>query len=162
LRVSPIIKQGLTSLGSTLRRPASLMTKPSPALRVSVATPDAMVKIRLYPADQFDGPPDLFRLKIGREWVMSEGKYTFFTPAAALEFAARSAGLAPTAPARPAIRRNDRVRVTVYDSAGESIVEKCFVSTPPFQGPDGRWRVFVLTVQHGQIAMLCDDVRPAG
>ena len=138
------------------------MPKPSPALRVSVATASGVVKIRLYPADQFDGPPDLFRLKIGREWVMSEGKYTFFTPAAALELAARSAGLAPTAPARPAIRRNDRVRVTVYDSDGESIVEKCFVSTPPFQGPDGRWRVFVLTVQHGQIAMLCDDVRHAG
>ena len=138
------------------------MTKPSPALRVSVATASGVVKIRLYPADQFGGPPDLFRVKVGREWAMSEGKYTFFTPVAALEFAARSAGLAPAALVRPALRRNDRVRVTVRDGDGEPVVEKCFTATPPFQGPDGRWRVLVLTVQHGVVEFLCDDVIKTG
>lgn len=132
------------------------------SIRISVKnSANEVVKIRLYPADQFGGQPDLFRLKIGREWVMAEGRYTFFTPAAALEFAARSAGLAPAAPARPALRRNDRVRVTVRDGDGEPVVEKCFTATPPFQGPDGRWRVFVLTVQHGVTEFLCADVTSA-
>lgn len=132
------------------------------SIRISVKnSANEVVKIRLYPAGLFGGPPDLFRLKIGREWVMSDGKYTFFTAPAALEFAARSAGLAPAAPGRPALRRNDSVRVTVLDGNEEPVVEKCFTASPPFQGPDGRWRVFVLTVQHGVTEFLCDEVTPA-
>ena len=76
----------------------------------------------------------------------------------ALEFAARSVGFVPEEAPRPALSKGDRVRVTVMDGDGEPVREKCFATTPPFVGPDGRWRIFVLTFQRGVVDVLCDEV----
>lgn len=128
-------------------------------MRISVKnSANEAVKIRLYAAENFGGPVGLFRMKIGREWLRTHEKYVFFSAAAALEFAARSSGLDVCDCPRPAIDRNDRVRVTVQDADGNELREKCFVASPPFQGADGRWRVFVLTFQSGMVEFLCDDV----
>jgi len=133
--------------------------KPSPDIRISVknSAKDA-VKIRLYDARSFGGPEGVFRMKVGREWVRTDEKYVFFSPASAIEFAARSAGFVPDAAPRPAIKKGDRVRVTVHDADGDPWREKCMTTSPPFLGHDGRWRVFVLTYQRGVIEMLCDDI----
>jgi hypothetical protein len=136
--------------------------KRQPALRISVKTAAGQtVKLRLYDAVPFGGPVGLYRVKVGREWMRTEAeKYLFMTPPAALELAARSAGLGLPEPAAPHVRHHDRVRVPVWDEEpGRSRVEKGFVGTPPFQGVDGRWRVFVL-VYGGMRKVLCDDVEP--
>lgn len=44
------------------------------------------------------------------------------------------------------------------DDAGRDRLERGFVTTPPFQGVDGRWRVFVL-VSGGVREELCDTLQ---
>lgn len=83
-------------------------------------------------------------------------KYRFFSLGAALEYAAASGGLSVQDPPRPALSGNSRVRVAVA-SRGGVVREKCFASSPPFQGRDGRWRIFVLT-SLGVAEYLCDEV----
>jgi hypothetical protein len=136
--------------------------KPSPDIRISVKnSANGVVKIRLYDARHFGGPDGVYRMKIGREWVRADEKYVFFSPAGALEFAARSVGFAPEIGPRPGVEKGDRVRVRVPDGDGGLVCEKCFVTTPPFIGHDGRWRVFVLTFQRGVVDVLCDEVHMA-
>lgn len=133
--------------------------KPTPDIRISVKnSAKEAVKIRLYDARHFGGPEGVFRMKVGREWVRTDEKFVFFSPAGALEFAARSVGFVPEEAPRPALSKGDRVRVTVMDGDGEPVREKCFATTPPFVGPDGRWRIFVLTFQRGVVDVLCDEV----
>lgn len=132
-------------------------SKPKPALRISIATADETVKVRLYPAGEFGGPDGLYRLKIGRTWAQTDQKYVFFTAGAALEFAARYAGLEQEPLPCPSLSRQSRVRVAVPDGDGGAVVEKCFAHSPPFQGMDGRWRIFVLT-SRGVRDYLCDEV----
>ena len=134
--------------------------KRQPALRISVKTAAGQTaKLRLYAAEAFGGPVGLFRVKFGREWMRTDAeKYLFMTPPAALALAARSAGLGLPEQAAPQIRHHDRVRVQVWDEeAGRFRIEKGFASSPPFQGVDGRWRVFVL-VYGGVTEALCDDL----
>ena len=132
--------------------------KPLPLLRISVRnSAKHSVKMRLYAAEHFGGPAGLFRMKLGRAWVRSAAeKYRFFSLGAALEYAAASGGLSVQDPPRPALSGNSRVRVAVA-SRGGVVREKCFASSPPFQGRDGRWRIFVLT-SLGVAEYLCDEV----
>ena len=135
--------------------------KRQPALRISVKTEAGQtVKLRLYAAEAFGGPIGLFRVKVCREWMRTDAeKYLYMTPPAALELAARSAGLGLPEQAAPQIRHHDRVSVkTGVDEWGRDRREKGFVSTPPFQGVDGRWRVFVL-VFGGVMEVLCDELQ---
>ena len=134
--------------------------KRQPALRISVKTAAGQtVKLRLYAAEAFGGPVGLFRVKVGREWMRTDAeKFLFMTPPAALELAARSAGLGLPEQASPLFRHHDRVSVKVgVDEWGRDRREKGFVSTPPFQGVDGRWRVFVLAYG-GVMEVLCDSL----
>lgn len=134
--------------------------KRQPALRISVKTAAGQaVKLRLYDAALFGGPVGLYRVKVGRGWMRTETeKYLFMTPPAALELAARSAGLGLPEQAAPQIRHHDRVTVKVgVDDAGRDRLERGFVTTPPFQGVDGRWKVFVL-VSGGVKEVLCDGI----
>lgn len=133
--------------------------KPIPDIRISVKnSAKEAVKIRLYNARHFGGPAGLFRMKIGREWVRTDEKFVFFSSAGAMEFAARSVGFVPEAAPQPGIKKGDRVRVTILDGDGEPVCEKCFATTPPFVGHDGRWRIFVLTFQKGVVEALCDEL----
>lgn len=135
--------------------------KPTPDIRISVKnSAKEAVKIRLYDARHFGGPEGVFRMKVGREWVRTDERFVFFSPAGALEFASRCVGFAPEEAPRPDLAKGDRVRVTVLDGDGEPVREKCFATTPPFVGPDGRWRIFVLTFQRGVVEVLCDEVDP--
>lgn len=134
--------------------------KRQPALRISVKAADGQsVKLRLYAATHFGGPVGLYRVKIGREWMRTASeKYLFLTPPAALELAARSAGLGLQEQSAPAVRHHDRVRVPVRDDeTGREWTEKGFAASPPFQGVDGRWRAFVL-VSGGVTEYLCSDI----
>lgn len=135
------------------------MPKPDPSIRISVDAGAGTVKGRLYPAEAFGGPVGLFRLKVGRAWVRTDAeKYLFFAPDAALSALARESGLAGARPERPALARNQRLRVRIWDDEQErDVPEKCFAASPVFQGPDGRWRVFALT-SRGVREFLCDDV----
>jgi hypothetical protein len=134
--------------------------KQNPELRISVKTAGgASVKLRLYDATHFGGPVGMYRVKVDREWMRSEAeKYLFLTPSAALELAARSAGLGLQEQPAPKVRHHDRVRVPVRDEeTGREWLEKGFASSPPFLGVDGRWRVFVL-IFGGFREVLCDEV----
>lgn len=133
--------------------------KPDPSIRISVKnSANEGVKIRLYDAEHFGGPAGMYRLKVGREWLKPGEKYVFFSSASALDIAARCVGFEPAAAPPPALRYRDRVRVTVKDSEGNGIREQAFAASPPYQGPDGRWRVFVLTFKHGMVPFLCDEI----
>lgn len=134
--------------------------KQNPELRISVKTAGgASVKLRLYDATYFGGPVGLYRVKVDREWMRTAAdKYLFLTPSAALELAARSAGLGLQEQPAPKVRHHDRVRVPVRDEeTGREWTEKGFASSPPFQGVDGRWRIFVL-VSSGVRKVLCEVV----
>jgi hypothetical protein len=137
--------------------------KQNPELRISVKTSDGKaVKLRLYDATHFGGPVGLYRIKVDREWMRTESeKYLFLTTLAALELAVRSAGLGPQEQPAPMIRHHDRVRVPVRDEEiGREWQEKGFAASPPFQGVDGRWRMFVL-VSGGVKVVLCDELEKA-
>ncbi len=134
--------------------------KPEPSLRISVRVgDDQTIKLRLYDAVQFGGPVGLYRVKVGREWMRTDAeKYLFLTPQAALMLAARSAGLDLPEQEPPTLRHKDRVRAPLWDAQKERhVVEKCFASSPPFQGVDGRWRIWV-SGYAGTQAVLCDEV----
>lgn len=134
--------------------------KQNPELRISVkAAHGKAVKLRLYDATHFGGPVGLYRVKVDREWMRTEAeKYLFLTPSAALEFAARSAGLGLQEPPFPQVRHHDRVRVPVRDEeSGREWAEKGFAASPPFQGVDGRWRIFAL-VSGGVREVLCSEI----
>lgn len=133
--------------------------KVPPTLRISVKADGETVKLRLYDAVPFGGPVGLYRVKVGREWMRTDAeKYLFLTPAAALELAARSAGIKILEQDPPRVHHHDRVSVKVgVDDAGRDRLERGFVTTPSFRGVDGRWRVFVL-VSGGVMEVLCDDV----
>lgn len=134
--------------------------KQNPELRISVKTAGgASVKLRLYDATHFGGPVGLYRVKVDREWMRTAAdKYLFLTPSAALELAARSAGLGLQEQPAPQVRHHDRVRVKFgVDEFGRDRLERGFVTTPPFQGVDGRWRAFVL-VSGGVKEYLCSDI----
>lgn len=134
--------------------------KQNPDLRISVKTAGGQaLKLRLYDATHFGGPVGLYRVKVDREWMRTEAeKYLFLTPAAALEVAVRSAGLGLQEQQAPQVRHHDRVRVPVRDEeTSREWTEKGFASSPPFQGVDGRWRIFVL-VSSGVREVLCEVV----
>jgi hypothetical protein len=136
--------------------------KPVPDIRISVKnSAKEGVKIRLYDARNFGGEKGLFRMKVGREWVRTHEKFVFFSPSGALDFAARCAGFEPNHAPLPAFKKGDRVLVNVLDGDGAPVCEKCFATTPPFLGHDGRWRIFVLTFQSGVVEALCDDLKLA-
>ena len=138
------------------------MVKPSPDIRISVKnSAKEAVKIRIYDARNFGGEEGLFRMKVGREWVRTHEKFVFFSAAGALDFAARCVGFEPDVAPKPSFTKGDRVLVTVLDGDGEPVCEKCFTTTPPFLGHDGRWRIFVLTFQRGVVEALCDDLKLA-
>lgn len=134
--------------------------KQNPELRISVKTAGgSAVKLRLYDATHFGGPVGLYRVKVDREWMRTDAdKYLFLTPPAALELAARSAGLGLQEQPAPQIRHHDRVRVPLRDDeTGREWIEKGFASSPPFQGVDGRWRIFVL-VSGGVMEVFCAEI----
>lgn len=107
---------------------------------------DGVVTVaRLYPSDQWPGKPGvgegLFRMKIAKAWHCPAGqRYAFYTLEEAF---AVLAGIAPKAVAgesAPVLPVGSVVRVFPEDRPMPTLTR---TRTIPFQGPDGRWRVFV-------------------
>lgn len=119
--------------------------KRQPAYRIAIRGPEGRRVAELYPAPLFPGGaelPDRYRVRIDRVWYASEGlKYAFFPLAEALVVAGWPREDAP----RPALHKGDRRRLLLgRGDDGAGVYEAVVAMTDPFQGPDGRWRVFVV------------------
>lgn len=105
----------------------------------------APVKLELFPSDGWaadNAPAGLFRVRVAGAWHCAEGeRLTFVTLDQAFALARALAGCeAAGGDQAPALAPGQRVRVPT--SGGWH--EKTFVKAGPFQGADGRWRVYVV------------------
>lgn len=115
---------------------------PAFAYRITVTGPHGKCMGELYPAEQWPdragAEADRFRLRVNRVWHMPGGqKFAFLTLAEACAVLTGEPGPAPAA-SRPYLPRGSVVRVLVG-----GLWQRVHTRTGPFQGPDGRWRVFV-------------------
>lgn len=119
--------------------------KRQPAYRIAIRGPEGRRVAELYPALLFPGGaglPDRYRVRIDRVWYASDGlKYAFVPLTEALVLA----GWPRQDDPRPDIQRGDRRRLLLgRDNDGMALYEAVVAMTDPWQGPDGRWRVFVV------------------
>ncbi|MHC1792035.1 hypothetical protein [Solidesulfovibrio sp.] len=128
-----------------------------PHYRIAIKGPQGRRIGELYPANLFpggEGLDDLYRVRIDRAWHAPAGvKYAFLPLADALAVAGWPREAAP----RPRLGRGDRRRLLLGRADdGTTLYEAVVVMTDPIQGPDGRWRVFLV----GRRApVLCDDLQ---
>jgi len=120
----------------------------NPEYRIAITGPDGRRVSELFPAALFPGGQGLagrYRIRIDRAWYMPGGlKYAYLPLSEALAVAGwgRTHELPP-----PDLPRGSRVLVPTGRSGlgeGDRVVEATVTATEPFQGPDGRWRVFVV------------------
>lgn len=115
-----------------------------PDYRIAIAGPQGRRVAELYPARLFPGGngEDLYRVRVDRAWYMPGGrKYCFLSLAEALAVAGWPREDAP----RPDLRKGDRRRILLGKAEdGAPLYESVVAMTPPFQGPDLRWRVFLV------------------
>ena len=127
-----------------------------PQYRIAIAGPGFRRVSELYPANLFpvgQDLPDRYRVRIDRAWYAPEGvKYVFLSLSDALVVAGWPREAAP----RPRLGRGDRRRLLLGQADdGTAVYEAVVVMTDPIQGPDGRWRVFLVGRRE---PVLCDDL----
>jgi len=122
--------------------------KRQPQYRIAITGPGRFRRVsELYPATLFpggEGLPDRYRVRVDRVWHMPGGlKYAYLPLDEALAVAGfgRSQG-----EARPDLTPHCQVRVPngQVTPEGVTLYDVTWTATAPFQGPDGRWRIFVL------------------
>lgn len=119
--------------------------KRQPVYRIAIKGPQGRRVAELYPAALFpggEGLADRYRVRVDRVWYAPEGlKYAFLPLAEALAVAGWPLEDAP----RPELRRGDRRRLLLGRADdGVGVYEAVVAMTDPWQGPDGRWRVFLV------------------
>jgi hypothetical protein len=131
--------------------------KRQPLYRIAIAGPEFRRVSELYPAGLFPGGqdlPDRYRVRINRAWYAPDGvKYAFLPLPDALAVAGWPHEAAP----RPRLGRGDRRRLLLGGAdGGTALYEAVVVMTDPIQGPDGRWRVFLVGRRE---PVLTDDLK---
>jgi hypothetical protein len=134
--------------------------KRQPAYRIAIRGPEGRRVAELYPATLFPGGEELadrYRVRVDRVWIAPEGvKYLFLPLSDALTIAGWPREDAP----RPELRRGDRRRLLLGRADdGTALYEAVVTMTDPFQGPDGRWRVFLVGRRE---PATCDDLIRGG
>lgn len=126
-----------------------------PYYRIAIKGPEGRRVGELYPASLFPGGAgldDLYRVRVDRVWYAPGGeKYAFFQLADALAVA----GWPRREEARPNLAKGSRRRLSLGTVDGEPLYESVVCMTDPFQGPDGRWRVFLVSRRE---PVLCDGL----
>jgi len=130
-----------------------------PEYRIAIAGPGFRRVSELYPAELFPGGQglsDRYRVRLNRVWHRPGGmRYALLPLDEALPVSGWGHG--PNA-SRPDLSRGCRVRVPIGRSGlgeGDRLHESTVTMTDPFQGPDGRWRVFVVGKRE---PILVDDL----
>lgn len=116
-----------------------------PTYRISIRGPEGRRVAELFPAVLFpggEGLVDRYRLRVDRVWIAPQGvKYLFLPLADALAMAGWPLQDDP----RPNVGRGDRRRLLLgRGDDGAALHEAVVVMTDPWQGPDRRWRVFLV------------------
>ncbi len=116
-----------------------------PIYRIVIRGPQGRRVAELFSAALFpggEGLVDRYRVRVDRAWYAPEGlKYAFLPLAEALAVAGWPREDTP----RPELRRGDRRRLLLGRADdGTGLYEAVVAMTDPIQGPDGRWRVFLV------------------
>lgn len=118
--------------------------------------------IEFFPASQWGGAPDVYRLRVNRQWLDGTyGEKRFFSPAdVACILAYHIFGVdlreIPRKKAPENMRRHTRISVPV-GSCGLREVTR--ISTErPFLCEDGHWYVGAYMLGRGVVMVPCDDV----
>ena len=128
---------------------------------ISVRIGTSRHKLDLSPAEHYGGPQGLFRARFKRRWVNGQdGMPLFFDEIGLGEFIAAQmfGNEIPLLPAKaPDVPRNSRVTVKFWQS-GMPRTEGAFTLTPPHQGYDGKYYVWVMTYSAGLICVSTNDI----
>jgi hypothetical protein len=115
-----------------------------PYYRIAIKGPEGRRVGELYPASLFPGGAgldDLYRVRVDRVWYAPGGhKYCFLPLGEALAVA----GWPRQEEARPNLEKGCRRRLLLGTVDDEPLFESVVCMTDPIQGPDGRWRVFLV------------------
>lgn len=116
-----------------------------PSYRIAITGPEGRRVAELYPASLFPGgeqSPSLYRVRVDRVWITHEGMKYLFLP---LGDALAIAGWSHEEASPPKLERGDRRRMLLgQDADGADVYESVVAMTDPWQGRDGRWRVFLV------------------
>lgn len=131
-----------------------------PETRITLETPSGRRVAELFPAELFAGRPGAtpgrYRVRIDRAWHAPGGeKYVFVTLQEAFAVLAGLAGVATAEPA-PDLPVGSYVRAPSRVIAGAKLYTLTHTIRPPFQGADGRWRVFCALFRE---AVLVEELR---
>lgn len=135
--------------------------KRKPECRIIIEESRRRVSVELFPARLFPGGEQLdgqYRVRVGRAWLRStEQRYVFLSYAEVFGWLiSLSEKVAPSsspssvpvsaAEPRPDLERGCRRRLLLDRPGpdGQPLYEGVVVMTDPLQGPDGRWRVFLV------------------
>lgn len=129
-----------------------------PAFLISVKYPTEQTNtVSLFPAADFPGgenAEDRYRVRIGRSWHMPGGqKYAFLTVDEAWNLLLGRTS-APAAPPEPKLPKGSPVRVPSSGPLGKAFCTRTMCK--PFQGVDGRWRLFCILFDD---PILVDDLQ---
>lgn len=114
--------------------------------------PCKSVRVDLFPAELWPdrgGRKGLYRLRIDGKWHAPAGlKWSFLSFVACMarigSLTKAESKIAEDIQPRSDLPKGSRVRVPSRVLAGEQLYDKTTTITPPIQGIDGRWRVFVI------------------
>ena len=106
-------------------------------------------KIELFPAELWKARPGLFRIRQGGKWVDSPaGKKRFFTMSQVAKLVADLLGESVNAlqyESKPRLPHPSHVVVPFSAPDNACTTTTGWTMAPIYQGPDGRWRVWVWT-----------------